>query len=233
MSAQQRLIGVAECLPQLSLPRADSPARIAWSQGRQASVLVFPHLRPCPACDHYLVDLSKIGDDLREWATRLLVVMPAGEHGAEPPDEPAHTAGTDRQADAPSAHTAGTDRPADAPSAHTPAPGRLADPRSAETAPATDTDEPTDAGPGDRLGYIVLVDADGGARRRVGVSGDDVAVIVADRWGAVYQVTAAGADHFLPDPRDLVGLAKFIDIQCPECEVPSPEWGRACPLPLG
>jgi hypothetical protein len=205
MSAQQRLIGVAECLPQLSLPRADSPARIAWSQGRQASVLVFPHLRPCPACDRYLVDLSKIGDDLQEWATRLLVVVPSGEHGAEPPDEPADTAATDRPAD----------------------------PRSAETAPATDTDEPTDAGPGDRLGYIVLVDADGGARRRVGVSGDDVAVIVADRWGAVYQVTAAGADHFLPDPRDLVGLAKFIDIQCPECEVPSPEWGRACPLPLG
>ena len=96
------------------------------------------------------------------------------------------------------------------------APGPAADPRTS-----------------DSPGYTVLADEEHTARSRVGVNDGDVAVIVADRYGAVYQVSAAGADHCLPDPGDLVELAKFIDIQCPECGVPGPEWQLACPLPLG
>ena len=51
----------------------------------------------------YLADLSKIGDDLREWATRLLVVVPTGEPSVEPP---ADTAAADRRTEARSVETA-------------------------------------------------------------------------------------------------------------------------------
>jgi hypothetical protein len=86
-------------------------------------------------------------------------------------------------------------------------------------------------------GLLVLVDDDGGQRRRLGVGDDRAVVVQADRWGAVYEVESADrsdeAHEALPRARDLVALAKFIDIQCPECEVPSREWLAATPFPLG
>lgn len=88
-----------------------------------------------------------------------------------------------------------------------------------------------------RSGNLLLDDADGAGRTSLGVADDQAAVVQADRWGAVYETAAVGrpaihADD-LPTPEDLVAMAKFIDIQCPECGVPSTEWLQASPFPLG
>jgi hypothetical protein len=84
---------------------------------------------------------------------------------------------------------------------------------------------------------VALADDAGTGRALLGVGAAQAAVVQADRWGAVYQVEAVGPDpedhRHLPDAADLVALAKFIDIQCPECEVPSREWLGLSPFPLG
>lgn len=92
----------------------------------------------------------------------------------------------------------------------------------------------TPAGP---AGVSMLADDRDAERTRLGVGADQAAVIQADRWGAVYLVEAVGrgaGDHaLLPAGRDLTALAQFIDIQCPECGVPSKEWMAVSPFPLG
>lgn len=86
-------------------------------------------------------------------------------------------------------------------------------------------------------GILLLDDAGGAGRTSLGVADDQAAVVQADRWGAIYETAAVGrsAAHAadLPAPEDLVAMAKFIDIQCPECGVPSKEWLQASPFPLG
>jgi hypothetical protein len=86
-------------------------------------------------------------------------------------------------------------------------------------------------------GILWLADAGGEGRAQIGVAPDQAAVVQSDRWGAVYEVgaiAAPDASHAgLPTASQLVALAKFIDIQCPECEVPSQEWLSASPFPLG
>jgi hypothetical protein len=86
-------------------------------------------------------------------------------------------------------------------------------------------------------GVALLDDSTGTGRAQLGIGADQAAVIQADRWGAVYQAEMAGptpaAHAGLPLAHDLVAMAKFIDIQCPECEVPSKEWLAASPFPLG
>lgn len=85
-------------------------------------------------------------------------------------------------------------------------------------------------------GVHALADDGGAGRAELGVGDDQAAVVQSDRWGAVYEVAAVGpgASHAeMPTPGDLVALAKFIDIQCPECEVPSEEWRACTPFPLG
>ncbi len=85
-------------------------------------------------------------------------------------------------------------------------------------------------------GCLLLAD-DGSGRSQLGVGQEQAAVVQADRWGAVYQVEAIGPDaaghSVLPSPQDLAGLAQFIDIQCPECAIPSREWMAVNPFPLG
>jgi hypothetical protein len=86
-------------------------------------------------------------------------------------------------------------------------------------------------------GVLVLADGDGNGRGLLGLADDQAVVVQADRYGAVYEVEAVGpseSDHFqLPRAEALVALAQFIDIQCPECGVPSREWMNATPFPLG
>lgn len=86
-------------------------------------------------------------------------------------------------------------------------------------------------------GVLVLADGEGIGRGLLGVAGDQAVVVQADRYGAVYEVEAVGpsdSDHLrLPRAESLVALAQFIDIQCPECGVPSREWMNATPFPLG
>jgi hypothetical protein len=47
-------------------------------------------------------------------------------------------------------------------------------------------------------------------------SPDDAAVIVADRYGHIYDLCRAGAGHRLPPPRQLEEWLKFLGTQCPE-----------------
>lgn len=63
--------------------------------------------------------------------------------------------------------------------------------------------------------FPVLAD-DGRFARWMGADGG--AVLVADPWGDVRFRQAAGAAHDFPDPAELVDWARFMAIQCPECE---------------
>jgi hypothetical protein len=96
------------------------------------------------------------------------------------------------------------------------------------------TEAPAASGP---TGVYFLADPGNRGRTWLGIGEKQAAVIQCDRWGAVYQVeaigTAGGEHRHLPAPEDLVALAQFIDIQCPECGIPSREWLGATAFPLG
>jgi hypothetical protein len=85
-------------------------------------------------------------------------------------------------------------------------------------------------------GVVPLDDRAGTGRGALGLDSGQAAVLQADRWGALYQseIVGAGASHHdLPTAADLVAMAKYIDIQCPECGIPSREWQAVTPFPLG
>ena len=79
----------------------------------------------------------------------------------------------------------------------------------------------------DHLPFLVLGDEDNSGRRRLGIADDEAAVLLADRWGEVFEVAAFGGDHGFPLPRQLVESAKIVDVSCGECNVPGPEWREA------
>jgi peroxiredoxin len=68
----------------------------------------------------------------------------------------------------------------------------------------------------DGLPFPVLADAERNLWTRMGMEG--AAVLVADPWGEVRMRQVAGAAHDLPSPAELVDWARFVAIQCPECE---------------
>ena len=52
-------------------------------------------------------------------------------------------------------------------------------------------------------------------------------LIVADEWGEIYFAAEADADHAgLPAPDEIVEWARFVAVQCPECEQPEGEWRK-------
>ncbi len=188
---RRRVIAAGETLPQSCFSLVAGPGTVVWSQGRTASVIFVPHGDPCGECEAFTRQLAGVMEGLREWASRVLLLVPSG-------------------AEAAFASAAGGS------------------------------------------GILLLADADGAGRGGLGISEDQAAVVQADRWGAVYDTAIVGragrrgpdheaatvggppVDHAdLPTPEALVALAKFIDIQCPECGVPSKEWLQASPFPLG
>ena len=72
-----------EVLPRLSLPCADGNGKMALT-GQQSSLLVFVHPDPCDDCAAYLGELAGAVDDLRAWATRLMVVAGKADVGDQP-----------------------------------------------------------------------------------------------------------------------------------------------------
>jgi peroxiredoxin len=66
------------------------------------------------------------------------------------------------------------------------------------------------------LPFSVAADAERKLWTRMGMQG--AAVLVADPWGEVRMRHAAGAAHDLPAPAELVDWARFVAMQCPECE---------------
>ena len=79
---------------------------------------------------------------------------------------------------------------------------------------------PADAGQAalfaDGLPFPVLADAERRLWTRLAFEG--AAVFVADPWGEVRHRHVAGAGHDLPTAAELVDWARFVAIQCPECE---------------
>jgi peroxiredoxin len=66
------------------------------------------------------------------------------------------------------------------------------------------------------LPFPVLADPERRLSHRLNLQG--AAVLVADPWGEVRFRHDAGAAHDLPSPAELVDWARFVAIQCPECE---------------
>ncbi|HEX6038641.1 redoxin domain-containing protein [Longimicrobium sp.] len=64
--------------------------------------------------------------------------------------------------------------------------------------------------------FPVLADPERTLWQRMRV--DDAAVLVADPWGEARFRHEAGAAHDVPEPAELVDWARFMAIQCPECE---------------
>jgi ribosomal protein S27E len=65
------------------------------------------------------------------------------------------------------------------------------------------------------------------AHQRCGLPEQRAVVVVADRWGQVWDIATSDDDHALPDPADLCATTQFIAVQCPECETldqPPGEW---------
>lgn len=61
----------------------------------------------------------------------------------------------------------------------------------------------------------VLVDAERVLLDRVGAI-DGPVVLVADRYGQIFEIMQAGAEHALPEPRELEEWLKYLATQCPE-----------------
>lgn len=81
---------------------------------------------------------------------------------------------------------------------------------------------PSEDGGSDELrlasGASIVRDADDELWPHVGKG--SVAVIVADPWGAVYEVVRDADGHHLPIAHEIVEWLRFIATQCPECGVP-------------
>lgn len=60
--------------------------------------------------------------------------------------------------------------------------------------------------------------ADGAGRVAAALGVEPPAVLIADRYGELHAVEPAGDDHRFPDPTELVAWARYLAIQCPECE---------------
>lgn len=66
------------------------------------------------------------------------------------------------------------------------------------------------------LPFPVLADAPRAQWTRLGMEG--AAAVVTDPWGEVRMRHVAGAAHDLPSAAELVDWARFVAMQCPECE---------------
>jgi len=75
-----------------------------------------------------------------------------------------------------------------------------------------------------KLPFPLLRDDGGVTRQRLGIGGREAAVILADRWGEVFEATTVDDDHGFPPAGQLVESAKIVDLGCGECNAPSPEW---------
>lgn len=73
----------------------------------------------------------------------------------------------------------------------------------------------------ERLGgrISVLSDPEGSAAERLGIASDRAALIVADRYGQVYEVEQAPPGSPLPNADEIEQWTRFLATQCPECGV--------------
>ncbi|HEX5724143.1 MAG TPA: redoxin domain-containing protein [Longimicrobiaceae bacterium] len=74
----------------------------------------------------------------------------------------------------------------------------------------------TGAAPAAALPFPVLADPERRTWAALGIEG--AAVVIADQWGEVHEVSCAGAGHALPSAEDITQWLRFLAIRCPECE---------------
>lgn len=79
-----------------------------------------------------------------------------------------------------------------------------------------DVDQAARFADGIDLPFLIVADAERKVCTRMGMEG--AAVIVSDQWGEVRTRHAAGAAHELPSVAEVVDWARFVAMQCPECE---------------
>lgn len=79
-----------------------------------------------------------------------------------------------------------------------------------------DAEEAARFAEGAGLPFPVAADAERKLWSRMGMEG--AAVVVADPWGEVRMRHVDGAAHDLPAPAEVVDWARFVAMQCPECE---------------
>lgn len=79
-----------------------------------------------------------------------------------------------------------------------------------------DVDEAARFADGESLPFAVVADEARRVWTRMGMEG--AAAIVADPWGEVRMRHVAGSGHDLPAAAELVDWARFVAMQCPECE---------------
>lgn len=65
----------------------------------------------------------------------------------------------------------------------------------------------------------VLADVGGAARGRIGIAAGNAGLVIADRYGQVYEVNEVSAEVVLPSPGEIEEWVKFLATQCPECGV--------------
>lgn len=70
------------------------------------------------------------------------------------------------------------------------------------------------------LGRFVALDPAGRARRACGLTDDGAAVVIADRFGEVWESEAVGDDHAGPTHEQVISTVRYIAVQCPECATP-------------
>lgn len=63
---------------------------------------------------------------------------------------------------------------------------------------------------------IVLSDPDGNVATALSV--EIPATIVADQWGEIQDIVAAGPEHAFMSTEELVEWARSLSVRCPECE---------------
>lgn len=75
--------------------------------------------------------------------------------------------------------------------------------------------------------HAVVIDRGAKLRRGLGVPESAWALVVADRWGVVYDVVSSADESELPSADEIEEWFKFLATQCPECGViddPDPGW---------
>lgn len=66
--------------------------------------------------------------------------------------------------------------------------------------------------------------------QKIGIGPDQIALIIADRWGVVYHAVATHAVADLPEPDEIEEWVRFLATQCPECGViDEPGYGEWAP----
>lgn len=69
-----------------------------------------------------------------------------------------------------------------------------------------------------RSSAAVVAEADG-QQCAAGLCGlQTPALLIADQWGVLYFARGAGPEHAFPAPAEVVEWARFMAIQCPECQ---------------